>query len=135
MSESQGATAQDYEIKLTLTPDEIEKENAAKLAELEAKEDEARTKDPLEQIELTAAERRTIEDFSKKIDITESNTVLQYGSAAQKKVNDFSNAALSNVRTKDLGEIGDLLANLVGELKNTQEDGSPMSLNSTRSHC
>ncbi len=122
MSESQGATAQDYEIKLTLTPDEIEKENAAKLAELEAKEDEARTKDPLEQIELTAAERRTIEDFSKKIDITESNTVLQYGSAAQKKVNDFSNAALSNVRTKDLGEIGDLLANLVGELKNTQED-------------
>lgn len=122
MSESQGATAQDYEIKLTLTPDEIEKENAAKLAELEAKEDEAKTKDPLEQIELTAAERKTIEDFSKKIDITESNTVLQYGSAAQKKVNDFSNAALSNVRTKDLGEIGDLLANLVGELKNTQDD-------------
>ena len=105
-------------ITLTLTPDEIAEENAKQLAALEGKQEE---KDPLEEMQLTPAERKTVEDFSKKIDITESNTILQYGSAAQKKVTDFSNTALQNVRTKDLGEIGTLLSNLVVELKTTDE--------------
>ena len=125
MSESNNKTqAQEMpEITLTLTPDEIEQENAAKLAELESqkREDEVK-KDPLEEIPLSEAERKTVEDFSKKIDITESNTVLQYGSSAQKKVTDFSDTALQNVRTKDLGEIGGLLTDLVVELKDFNTD-------------
>ncbi len=125
MSESNNKTqAQEMpEITLTLTPDEIEQENAAKLEQLESqkREDEVK-KDPLEEIPLSEAERKTVEDFSKKIDITESNTVLQYGSAAQKKVTDFSDTALQNVRTKDLGEIGGLLTDLVVELKDFNTD-------------
>ncbi len=110
------------EIKLTLTPDEVEEENAKQLAELEAKQNEKDTRDPLNEIPLSDAERKTVDEFSKKIDITESNTVLQYGASAQKKVTDFSNTALQNVRTKDLGEIGDLLGNLVVELKDFNSD-------------
>ncbi len=125
MSESNNNTqAQEMpEITLTLTPDEIEQENAAKLEQLESqkREDEVK-KDPLEEIPLSEAERKTVEDFSKKIDITESNTVLQYGSSAQKKVTDFSDTALQNVRTKDLGEIGGLLTDLVVELKDFNTD-------------
>lgn len=109
-------------ITLTLTPDEVEQENEKKLAELEAKQEAENTKDPLDSIPLTDVERKTVEDFSKKINIQESNTILQYGSAAQKKVTDFSNTALQNVRTKDLGEIGDLLSNLVVELKDFSTD-------------
>lgn len=120
MSESNNNTqAQEMpEITLTLTPDEIEQENAAKLEELEGKRKEEEVKkDPLEEMPLTDSERKTIDDFSKKIDITESNTILQYGASAQKKVTDFSDTALQNVRTKDLGEVGNLLSNLVIELK------------------
>ena len=53
----------------------------------------------------------------KKIDITNSQQVLQYGSACQKKIGDFSEAALAKVSTKDLGEVGDMITNLIGELK------------------
>ena len=120
--EAQAQVQEEPVITLTLTPDEVEKENEKKLAELELKQENALTeKDPLEEMKLSAAERKTIDDFSKKIDITESNTILQYGSAAQKKVTDFSNTALKNVRTKDLGEIGSLLSNLVVELKTTDD--------------
>ena len=66
---------------------------------------------------LTEAERKMVEDFSKKIDITDSQLVLQYGAAAQKSVASFSESALNNVRTKDLGEVGDTLSGLVVELK------------------
>jgi len=59
-----------------------------------------------------------VEDFAAKIDVTNSQMVLQYGAATQKKVGDFSEAALDKVRTKDLGEVGEALASLVGELKN-----------------
>ena len=67
---------------------------------------------------LTEAEKKMVDDFSKKIDITDSQLVLQYGAAAQKSVASFSESALSNVRNKDLGEVGDTLTNLVVELKN-----------------
>ncbi len=66
---------------------------------------------------LTEAERKMVDDFSKKIDITDSQLVLQYGAAAQKSVASFSESALNNVRTKDLGEVGDTLSGLVVELK------------------
>ena len=59
-----------------------------------------------------------VDDFAQKIDIRDSNVVLQYGAAAQKNIAGFSESALSKVRTKDLGEVGDALAGLVGELQN-----------------
>ncbi|MDO4414914.1 MAG: toxic anion resistance protein [Erysipelotrichaceae bacterium] len=119
--ETQAQVQEEPAITLTLTPDEVAAENEKKLEELEGKKEEVVEKDPLEEMKLSPAERKTVEDFSKKIDITESNTILQYGSAAQKKVTDFSNTALQNVRTKDLGEIGTLLSNLVVELKTTDD--------------
>ena len=66
---------------------------------------------------LNEAERKMVDDFAQKIDITDSNLVLQYGAAAQKNIAFFSESALSNVKTKDLGQVGDALSQLVGELK------------------
>ena len=66
---------------------------------------------------LSEAERKMVDDFAQKIDVTDSNLVLQYGAAAQKNIAAFSENALSNVRTKDLGQVGDALSQLVGELK------------------
>ena len=71
---------------------------------------------------LTEEERKMVDDFSKKIDITDTQLVLQYGSAAQKSVASFSESALSSVRTKDLGEVGDTLSDLVVELKDFGEE-------------
>ena len=71
---------------------------------------------------LTEAEKKVVEDFSKKIDIMDSNLVLQYGAAAQKNVAGFSENALASVRTKDLGEIGESLSELVVELKGFGEE-------------
>ena len=66
---------------------------------------------------LTEAERKMVNDFSEKIDITDSNVVLQYGAAAQKNIASFSENSLNSVRTKDLGEVGQALSGLVVELK------------------
>ncbi|MBP3324753.1 MAG: toxic anion resistance protein [Clostridia bacterium] len=66
---------------------------------------------------LSDAEKKVVDDFADKIDIENSTMVLQYGSAAQKKIAGFSDTALENVRTKDLGEIGDKVVDLVTELK------------------
>jgi len=66
---------------------------------------------------LTDAERKAVDDFAEKLDISDSKMVLQYGAAAQKHVASFSESALNSVRTKDMGEIGDTLSNLVNELK------------------
>ena len=66
---------------------------------------------------LSDAEKKAVEEFSKKIDIMDSNMVLQYGAAAQKNVAGFSESALKSVRTKDLGEVGQSLSELVVELK------------------
>ena len=71
---------------------------------------------------LTEAERKMVDDFSKKIDIGDSQMVLQYGAAAQKSVASFSESALNAVRTKDLGEVGDTISNLVVELKGFGEE-------------
>ena len=67
---------------------------------------------------LTEAERKAVEEFARKIDIMDSNMILQYGAAAQKNIASFSENALNGVRTKDLGEVGDALSDLVVELKN-----------------
>ncbi len=67
---------------------------------------------------LTEAQRQQVEEFSKKIDLYDSQAVLQYASGTQKQIADFSEQALENVKTKDFGEVGDTLTKVVGELKN-----------------
>ena len=74
---------------------------------------------------LSAEEKKMVEDFSQKIDLHNSQAILQYGAGTQKKMADFSENALKNVRTKDMGEVGDMLSGLVVELKSfeiTEED-------------
>ena len=79
----------------------------------EVKQEEAVKDEPV----LTPEEQKVVDEFAEKIDITNSALVMQYGSAAQKKIADFSDTALANVRTKDLGEVGEEIADLVVELK------------------
>ena len=67
---------------------------------------------------LTEEERRMVDSFAQQIDLTNSALVLQYGAGTQKKMADFSDAALENVKTQDLGEVGDLITGVVSELKN-----------------
>ncbi|MBR2490013.1 MAG: toxic anion resistance protein [Ruminiclostridium sp.] len=71
----------------------------------------------LEESRLSEAERQVVEEFAQKIDVTDSNMILQYGAAAQKNVSEFSETALQQIRTKDLGQIGDTLTGLVKELQ------------------
>ena len=71
---------------------------------------------------LTDEERKMAEQFANQIDLTNSTMILQYGAGTQKKMADFSETALDNVRTKDLGEVGDLLSGVVQELKNFDEE-------------
>lgn len=79
--------------------------------------DEIKQNDVLDESYLTEEEKKMVDDFVDKIDINNSNSILQYGVGAQKKIADFSETALNNVKTKDLGEIGEMLSNVVGELK------------------
>ena len=72
---------------------------------------------PLDSSSLTKEELQMVEDFAKKIDITQTDTVMQYGASAQKKIADFSDSTLNNIKTKDLGEIGNMISDLVVELK------------------
>ena len=85
-------------------------------AELSAVEKE------METLQLTDAEKKMVADFSSKIDLRNTNLVLQYGAGAQKKIADFSETALDSVRTKDLGEVGQLLSGVVAELKCFDEE-------------
>ena len=92
---------------LTLEPLAEEK------APLPAEPDQPKVPEPV----LTEEEKRIVADFAAKIDVENTAQILQYGAAAQKKMADFSDAALENVRTQDLGEVGDLIVDVVGELK------------------
>lgn len=71
---------------------------------------------------LSAEERAAVDSFADQIDLTNSTMILQYGAGAQKKMADFSENALENVKTKDLGEVGDLLSGVVKELKSFDEE-------------
>lgn len=73
--------------------------------------------DSFDESSLSESERKMVEDFSKEIDIGNSQLVLEYGAGVQKKMSDFSDSTLSVIRTKDLGEVGDMISNLVAELK------------------
>ena len=100
--------AQEAVPELTLTPE------APTAPETEKKEVEPVKVD---ESMLTEQEKKAVDDFAKKIDITDTNLVLNYGVAAQKSVATFSENALSSVRNKDLGEVGETLSNLVVEVK------------------
>ncbi len=71
----------------------------------------------VEDTPLSPEEKKMVNDFAEKIDITNSQMVLQYGAASQKKLSDFSETALSRVKTKDMGETGELITNLISELQ------------------
>ncbi len=116
-----GNEFKDFEMEtpsLTLEPD---------LGEFEKKE-EVLPKKQTQKEEvpvLTPEEQKMVNDFAAKIDIENTNQILQYGAGTQKKMADFSDTALENVKTQDLGEVGELISNVVGELKDfdVQEEG------------
>ena len=97
---------------LTLEPDLTDEKE-----EVTAKEPEKTEEPAIEEPVLSPQEQKMVDDFAAKIDIGNTNQILQFGAGTQKKMADFSDAALENVRTQDLGEVGDLLASVVGELK------------------
>ena len=77
---------------------------------------------PVPEVVLTPEEQRMVDAFAAKIDITDPNIVLQYGAGSQQKIANFSDTALSNVQTKDLGEVGDMITSLVDELREFDEE-------------
>ena len=89
------------------------------LAETEPKQE---LKEQLDETMLTDEERKMVEDFSNQIDLHNSNAILQYGVGTQKKMADFSGDALENVKTKDLGEVGEMLSSVVAELRDFDEE-------------
>ena len=112
-----GSDFQDMSTAPTLTLDPFQGMEEKKAPVQQQKEEPA-----LDDNILTEEERRTVDAFAKQIDLTNSTLVLQYGAGTQKKMADFSESALANVRSKDLGEVGDLLSGVVKELKNFDEE-------------
>lgn len=113
----------DEKIVLTLAeePPVVETTETPLADDAKAKVSEAELKEArLDDSNLSEEEKQMVNDFAEKIDIMQTNTILQYGSASQAKVADFSENVLKNVRTKDLDQIGDVLTDLVGELKGFQ---------------
>ncbi|MDU7338112.1 MAG: toxic anion resistance protein [Clostridium sp.] len=104
---------QDFMPELTL-------ETTAITVEGEPKEEEATAPKALDKSQLTPEEQKLVSAFAQKIDLTDTNQVLQFGAGAQKKIADFSGSALANVRTKDMGEVGGMLTDLVTELKDME---------------
>ena len=126
----------EYVPSLTLNPTQAAAQEAPAAPEapqLTWKEEEEK-KEPevqpekLEIERLSPAEQAAVREFSKQIDVTDTNLVLSYGSAAQKNISDFSGQALGKVRTKDMGEVGDMLSNLVVELKGLNEEDKPKGI-------
>lgn len=108
---------QDLSTTPTLTLDPFQAQEEKKMPA------EAERQEPaLDENILTEEERRTVDAFAKQIDLTNSTMVLQYGAGTQKKMADFSESALENVRSKDLGEVGELLSGVVKELKDFDEE-------------
>lgn len=107
---------------LTLEPDFGQEETPKE----EKEPAEAAVKKEMEETILTPEEQKLVADFAARIDIENTNQILQYGAGTQKKMADFSDAALANVKTQELGEAGDLIAEVVVELRDfdaTEEKG------------
>ena len=104
---------------LTLTPFPEKEELPAKKEE----ETVAETKEKMEEeARFTPEELQQIQAFSQQINLSDGNMILQYGAGAQQKLADFSEKALANVKSQDLGEVGDMLTDVVAELKNFDVD-------------
>ena len=88
--------------------------------------EEKRNEEP--QIKLSPEEEKMVDEFASKIDISNSQAILSYGVGSQKKIADFSENALERVRTKDLGEIGNMLAGVVGEIRSLENEGDEKGL-------
>ena len=101
---------------LTLEPELVEE------PQLEVAQETALQQPQVEEPALTPQERQMVADFAAKIDVENTAQILQYGAGTQKKMADFSDAALANARTQDLGEVGDLIVGVVGELKGMDAD-------------
>ena len=97
--------------ELTLEPD------LAQEAELVVVEEQPVRQEPEEEKILSPEEKKMVADFAAKIDVENTAQILQYGAGTQKKMANFSDTALANVRSQDLGEVGMLIADVVGELK------------------
>lgn len=114
--------------ELTLDPfgSEAEKEAEDVVAKEEATEEKIAELAKLTESSLSEEEKAACAEFAEKIDITNTAMVLSYGAGTQQKIADFSDSALANVRTQELGEMGDMISKLVGELKafNDEADGS-----------
>lgn len=98
---------------------QVEKKDDEKVLELakEGKVTEEKIEKSLNYDELTEEEKKAVNDFNKQIDVFDSTQILQYGAAAQNKISSFSDSVLEDVKTKSTGEVGDLLADLVSEIK------------------
>lgn len=107
----------DFELTLEPFGEEL---SAAEKEELAAKPKEKDQEPP--EVILTPEEEKMVEEFAARIDLNNSGMVLQYGAGAQKKIADFSDSALEHMKTKDLGEIGQMLTDVVGELKTLDEE-------------
>ena len=111
----------DLEATPTLTFEPFAEEPQRPLVQ-ETAEPAAAQKPIFDESTLTPQERKMVDDFASQIDLNNSQMILQFGAGAQKKMADFSETALNNVRSKDLGEIGDMLANVVTELKGFNDE-------------
>lgn len=106
---------EEEKITLTLESPAVEEEEKEEVKEEEVKVTVDAAK--LDDSGLSTEEKKMVEDFSKQIDITQTNAILQYGAAAQNKVADFSENALNKVKSKETGDVGEILSSLVNELK------------------
>lgn len=105
------------EMPVLVLPGEEETQLDQMMVEASAKPEAVREVNIEDKIQLTDAEKKAVDDFAAKIDISNANHILQYGADAQAKITQFSDMALEKVRTKDLGSVGDTLSSLVVELK------------------
>lgn len=109
----------EFKENIDLKPELVFEPIEEEVVNVEIKEE--KKEEIIDEINLTEEEKRMVDQFVEKIELKNSNSILQYGVGAQKKISDFSETALNNVRTKDLGEIGDMLTSVVHELKNFED--------------
>jgi len=114
--EEANSTTQEISLTLGDEVEEVEEIDVSEITEAEL------AQISFDDSNLTESEKQMVEEFSKKIDITDTTTILQYGASAQNKVADFSENALKKVRTQELGDIGDMMTELVGQLKGFEID-------------
>lgn len=113
----------DLELKVASAEDVKKEENVKELVEsADKKITNEKIESSLNYDSLTKEEQQAIDDFNKKINVDDSTQVIQYGAKAQSKISQFSDSVLEGVKTRNAGEVGDLLANLVGEIKSFDSD-------------